>query len=239
VTGFDEDSWDQVILATGAQPYVPPIPTVAGLSVMNAWDAIVRPDADYGDVLVVDWGGDWIGLDAAELLRKTGHRVTLACAALHPGELLHQYQRALYLARIDALKIPILHHVELAEVAGHLALRNVFSGRVLGLPACDTIVAALGRVPADALWPELEGTPNAVRVGDVLGPRSLDEATLEGALAAYRGAVDRPPSDTRFEPEPPRGTFSGRSSPRVASQSDNPPDAKRGDSRRPRLEPET
>ena len=43
-----------------------------------------------------------------------------------------------------------------------------------------TLVLAQGRVPADELWTQLESHPAATRVGDVLGPRTLEEAVLEG-----------------------------------------------------------
>ena len=39
-------------------------------------------------------------------------------------------------------------------------------------------------MPDDALWAELEAGGRCVRVGDVLGPRSAEEAVLEGTLAA-------------------------------------------------------
>ena len=112
--------------------------------------------------------------------------MTLACAALVPGETVHQYQRNLYLARLDRLGIPIVHHTELAIDDGELTLRHVFSMRSQPLPdATATIVLAQGRVPADELWPELEHHPGAVRAGDVLGPRTLEEAVLEGTLAVH------------------------------------------------------
>jgi hypothetical protein len=38
-------------------------------------------------------------------------------------------------------------------------------------------------VPADALWAALASHPGAVRAGDVLGPRTLEEAVREGTLA--------------------------------------------------------
>ena len=62
----------------------------------------------------------------------------------------------------------------------------MFSGRAEALPAIATLVLAHGRVPADELWPELEEHPGAVRAGDVLGPRTLEEAVLEGTLAVAR-----------------------------------------------------
>jgi NADH:flavin oxidoreductase / NADH oxidase family len=49
--------------------------------------------------------------------------------------------------------------------------------------AAATVVLAQGRMPADELWPELAEHPGAVRAGDVLGPRTLEEAVLEGTLA--------------------------------------------------------
>ena len=106
--------------------------------------------------------------------------VRLACAATVPGETLHQYQRNLYLARLDDLGVEILHHHELA---GGPALRHVFSGRASALGPAATIVLAQGRQPVDELWSELQSHPGAVRAGDVLGPRTLEEAVLEGTLA--------------------------------------------------------
>lgn len=109
--------------------------------------------------------------------------MTLACAASVPGETLHQYQRNLYLARLDELGVEILHHHELAFTAEEPILRHVFSGRARPLPGPRTLVLAQGRVPVDELWSELESHPGAVRAGDVLGPRTLEEAVLEGTLA--------------------------------------------------------
>ena len=137
---------------------------------------------------MLDWGGEWSGLDAAELLSEAGLEVTLACAAIHPGESLHQYQRNLYLERLDRAGVVIAHHSELAvDDQGLAQLRHVFSGRLSPLPPCASLILAQGRAPVDELWELLEHHPSAIRVGDVLGPRSLEEANLEGSLAGYRG----------------------------------------------------
>jgi hypothetical protein len=79
--------------------------------------------------------------------------------------------------------VKILHHMTLSSNPGELALAHVFSQRPQSLPAIATLVLAQGRVPVDELWSELESHPGAVRAGDVLGPRTMEEAVLEGTLA--------------------------------------------------------
>jgi 2,4-dienoyl-CoA reductase-like NADH-dependent reductase (Old Yellow Enzyme family) len=198
-TGEELTAADLVVLATGARPFVPDWaaprgagePFVRDLAggppAVDAWTAIANPAAIAGPVLIADWGGGWEGLDAAEVLAEHGLGVTLACAAPCPGNTLHQYQRNLYLARLDERRIAILHHTEVARDG----LRHLFSGRVSPLPAVATIVHAHGREPEDRLWDALEGARGRIRAGDVLGPRSAEEATLEGvtALHAARAAL--------------------------------------------------
>jgi 2,4-dienoyl-CoA reductase-like NADH-dependent reductase (Old Yellow Enzyme family) len=185
--GTDADAelaadFDAVVLASGARPYLPALPAI-DLEVVPAWDAIRSPQDVTGPVLVADWGGGWDGLDAAERLAGAGREVTLACAGLVVGETLHQYQRNLYLGRLDEQRITILHHHELALDGATVQLRHVYSGVRRPLPDVATLVLAQGRVPADELWAALESHPVAVRVGDVLGPRTLEEAVLEATRA--------------------------------------------------------
>lgn len=181
-----------LVLATGARPFLPP-----GLGrevrlgkrcavVVDAWDAIARPESVEGPVVVADWGGGWTGLDAAEVLAAAGRSVTLACASAGVGESVHQYQRNLYLARLDRLGVRLVQHCELVANDGRAWFRHVFSGRALEAPETATLVLSLGRVPRDELWSTLEGRPDVERIGDVLSPRSAEEAVLEGAQAGAR-----------------------------------------------------
>src|SRR5918992_3946672 len=115
-----------VVVATGAEPSRPPIPS-EGIEPLGAWD-VLRGARPRGRVLVADWGGDPAGLDCAELLAGTGCEVTLAVAATAVGESLHSYRRALYLARLYEAGVVIRHHLRLVEVtpAGGL-LANLFA----------------------------------------------------------------------------------------------------------------
>src|SRR4051794_4101546 len=157
-TADDADDYDAVVVATGALPYRPPLPDGAPCALLDATAAILDPAAVAGPALVADWGGGWTGLDAAETLAEAGVAVTLACAAAAIGEGVHQYQRNLYLARLDRLGVALVHHMEVVEDGGAIVLRHVFSGRSQPLPGgLATLVLAQGRVPDDGLWAALEG----------------------------------------------------------------------------------
>ena len=171
--GLDGLEPDAVVLATGAEPY-------RRDSALTAWDVLAGALPEGGSVLVADWGGDPSGLDAAELLAAAGKEVTLAVSSVAVGELVHQYRRNLYLQRLYRAGVRILHHHELG---GDGRLHNVFAPELELEVEADAVVLALGRVPV-----EIEPPPGIPfeRAGDCLSPRSLEEAVLEGTLAARR-----------------------------------------------------
>jgi len=143
------------------------------------------------EVLVADWGGDPGGLDAAELLAASGKRVTLAVASVAVGELMHQYRRNLYLQRLYRAGVKILHHHQLEGAGDGVArLRNVFAPDLVESVPAGAVVLALGRVPEDELAAELATAGlRFEEAGDCLSPRSLEEAVLEGTLAARRAVA--------------------------------------------------
>jgi 2,4-dienoyl-CoA reductase-like NADH-dependent reductase (Old Yellow Enzyme family) len=199
---LDAADYDAVILATGARPYAPRL-AADDVCLVDAWTAIEHPETLVGPVLVADWGGGWAGLDAAEVMAGADRPVTLACGGVMIGESLHQYQRNGYLDRLDRAGVTILHHYELAgawrqepsrpDGMSGIRLRHAFSARERPLPAeIRTVVVAYGRAPQDSLWAVLETWGNATRVGDAFGPRSLEEAILEGFFAG-RATSDASP----------------------------------------------
>jgi 2,4-dienoyl-CoA reductase-like NADH-dependent reductase (Old Yellow Enzyme family)/thioredoxin reductase len=176
---------DLVVVATGARPYVPDVP-LGGVATVQAWDVLAGPLPTGRRVVVADWGGDASGLASAELLARAGNDVMLAVGSATLGETLHQYQRSLYAQRLYRARVEILHHLELvAAEPGAVRFCNLFAPDLeTALPA-DLLVLALGRVPERVLAEELAARGLPVKeVGDCLGPRSAEEAILEGTLAA-------------------------------------------------------
>ena len=183
---------DAVVVATGARPYRPEL-ALDGVDELQAWDVLAGARPAGRRVVVADWGGDPAGLDAAELLARAGNDVTLAVASVAVGEGLHQYARALHLQRLYRADVRIAHHLELVGAErGALTFRNAFARESETALQADLVVLALGRVPVSELAPQLAALGLAPEeAGDCLGPRSLEEAILEGTLAARR-ALSRP-----------------------------------------------
>jgi pyruvate/2-oxoglutarate dehydrogenase complex dihydrolipoamide dehydrogenase (E3) component len=174
---------DRVVVATGADPYRPPL-AGEGVAVVHAWDALAGADAG-GRVLVSDWGGDWTGLDVAETLVARGAEVRLMTSAVAFGAAVHQYQRNLYLARLDEAGVELLHHLRpVALRPGAVECVNVFSHRPVAVEGVDTLVVSAGRTARTDLYEALVAAAvPAERVGDTLSPRSFEEAIREGTLA--------------------------------------------------------
>jgi pyruvate/2-oxoglutarate dehydrogenase complex dihydrolipoamide dehydrogenase (E3) component len=139
-------------------------------------------------VIVADWGGDAAGFAAAELLHAAGNDVTLALGSAAAGESLHQYQRNVYLGRLYRAGVRLEHHLELTGArSGRALFRNLFAPEVATALPADVLVLALGRIPVHGLGERLAARGLQVQeAGDCLSPRSLEEAILEGTLAARR-----------------------------------------------------
>ena len=174
------ESPDRVIVATGAGRYDE---GVAGT--LHAWDVLAGADTGQR-VTVYDWGGDWTGLAVAELLTTRGRSVRLVTSAIAFGEAVHQYQRNMYLGRLDEAGVELVHHLRLVSYGdGQAGFRNVFSEREVTLEGIDTLVVSAGRsAQGGALFEQLQAAGADVqRVGDALGPRSFEEAIREGTEA--------------------------------------------------------
>jgi 2,4-dienoyl-CoA reductase-like NADH-dependent reductase (Old Yellow Enzyme family)/thioredoxin reductase len=178
-----------VIVATGAHPYEPAV-SLAGAETVQAWDILTGPRPRGRRVVVADWGGDATGLAAAELLNRDGNEVIVAIGSVALGETLHQYQRNVYAARLYRAGVRIEHHLELAGAEeGQVRFRNVFAPDLETRIDAGLLVLALGRVPEHGLAKRLEARGlESYEAGDCLSPRSIEEAILEGTLAARQAA---------------------------------------------------
>ena len=173
-----------MIIATGARPFHPPH-ALSGVEVVQVWTLLagLRPE---GRILIADWGGDAAALDCAEALAAEGRNVTLAVGAVTPGETLHQYSRNVYIGRLLRAGVRIENGLGAPESRGGSAsFRNIFAPDLETSIACDVLALSLGCVPNQELEADLRARGIDVETaGDCRSPRTIEEAVLEGTLAA-------------------------------------------------------
>jgi NADPH-dependent 2,4-dienoyl-CoA reductase/sulfur reductase-like enzyme len=182
---------DVVIVATGALPYTPPLELMGTPTVLQAWDVLRTPSlVPAGGVVVADFRADWTGLGLATLLAGRGHRVTLAVNGTMAGQLCQQYVRDQMTAAARRARVTILTTTRVfgADTSA-VFLQDALTEEAVVIEDAS-LVLAYGHQPADALLAELEADAAAggyavVAAGDVLSPRTIEEAVLEGLRTAY------------------------------------------------------
>jgi pyruvate/2-oxoglutarate dehydrogenase complex dihydrolipoamide dehydrogenase (E3) component len=176
---------DVVILASGARPYVPDLPTDGQIQIVTAWDVLEGKVKTGAKVVVADWRCDWIGPGLAERLTRAGAQVTLAVNGTHAGESLPLYVRDTMAASLHGLGVEIRPYARLYGTAGDTVyLQHTASGAAIEVVGVDTVVLALGHQSVDDLSASLLGMGIDVRmIGDCLSPRTAEEAVFDGLKA--------------------------------------------------------
>jgi 2,4-dienoyl-CoA reductase-like NADH-dependent reductase (Old Yellow Enzyme family) len=180
---------DVVVVATGAVPYRPPLEIAGNPVVLDAWEVLRGAAVPAGHVVVADWRCDWVGLGLARLLAERGHRVTLASSGYMAGQRLQQYVRDTMTAAARRARVDIRPTLRLFGAdSTAVFLQDVLTSDAVIVEDTSALVLAQGTVPDDALLRELETAAvdagfEVIGVGDVLTPRTIEEAVLEGLRA--------------------------------------------------------
>ncbi len=176
---------DAVIIATGAVPFVPELPTDGQVQIVTAWDVLERKVKPGPRVLVADWRCDWIGPGVAELLAREGCRVTLAVNGTHAGEALPLYVRDNIVSELHRLGVEVRPYSRLFGTAGDTVyLQHTANGDAVEVEGVDTVVLALGHAQVDDLSEAVAALGiQVLMAGDCLAPRTAEEAVFEGLKA--------------------------------------------------------
>lgn len=170
---------DLLVVATGARPNGPPLPTDGTVRVLTGYDD--RRDLAGARVVVHDRLGRLAPVWVVEELVELGARPLLATSRLHAGE--GEGVSTLYpaLQRLDALGVEVRSLVELDRIdSGAVVLRSAF-GTTESRIACDALIRIDAPEPV-----RLELTaPRVVTVGDAARPRDVT-----AAFADAREVVD-------------------------------------------------
>jgi 2,4-dienoyl-CoA reductase-like NADH-dependent reductase (Old Yellow Enzyme family) len=181
----DTENPDEVILATGAQPFRDADIPTDGAHVVDAWDVLKNTVNVGANVVIADWRGDWIGFGLAEKLASEGCAVRLVAEGAVAGEALQSYVRDNWLGRLLKLGVEVTTHGRFFgadETSSYF--QNTLSSDAMVFDETDTVVLSLGHQPMDDLAQQLRLSGRKCQViGDCLSPRTAEEAVYEGWMA--------------------------------------------------------
>ena len=181
---------DAVVLATGAEPEVPPLPGIAGggagdgrvPNVVLADDILRQPGQVLGSRVLLPGGGA-VGSEVAHLLAERGHQVTVVEMGPMWGQGMPPDAQWHIAQAFASLAVEVDLHTRLTGVTdGKVSAER--GGQQILYSEVDTVVVAAGAKPAVDLLHGLQSKVPAVWVvGDARSPRSALEAVAEGSRA--------------------------------------------------------
>lgn len=182
---LEAEAPEAVILATGAEPYLPRLELDGSVPVVTAWQVLTGAVKPGARVVVADWRSDWVGPGVAELLARAGSQVDLAVTSPHAAMQLPFYVRDDLAATLHRLGVRVRPYARLYGVAGgSVWLQHTVAHEPIEIEGADMVVLAQGHRPVDGLRAEIEalGLP-LWAAGDCQTPRTAEEAVYEGLQA--------------------------------------------------------
>jgi len=174
---------DAVIVAVGAQPYVPPIPGTEKRNVVTAWQ-VLREEVVTGSRIVVI-GGSETGAETAEYLAAQGKAVTLVEMRDSIAVELDRNSRLLLMFSLDDLGVKCLTKAYAKKITGDGVIID-HRGNERCIEA-DTVVLALGVQPDQDLADQMKKLGiEYYAVGDCATAGKLPEAVGGGFKAALK-----------------------------------------------------
>lgn len=176
-----EDNPDLVLLATGAQDYIPSIIGIEGTNVRSYKDIFTNHSALGWQCLVV--GGGMIGCEVADFLSARGKKVILIEMSDRLAADAGRTTRWVILQRLQANDVQeeISTRVITVSEKGIVAMKGNKKIFLSG----DSIVLATGFMSSNDMKKELEGKVPLISVGDCQQPGNIREAIQDGFLTAY------------------------------------------------------
>ena len=174
---------DAVILASGVMPFIPKIEGMEKIETVTYDEAL--SGASVGQKVVVI-GGGLIGCEVALFLREKGKDVVLLEALDELAKECFHRLKKLLTEEIRSSGIKVFTSVKDESFEPGTVSIQTEDGRIESF-AVDSVVIACGSKPNDPLYNELKGkVETIIKVGDCIKPRSILEATREGADAGFK-----------------------------------------------------
>lgn len=180
---LEKEMPDEVIIATGCRPFIPPIPGHDLPHVVQAND-ILQQNVRAGENVVVMGGGS-VGVETAEFLSLYGSSVTIVEMR---EDILIGCERETMLMLRQAVKdcqMKVYKEAKVCEIKKDQVILER-KGKKIIIDEVDTVVVAAGSKPVNTLEPEVKELGIPVRViGDSKKVRNGLHAIYEGYMAGY------------------------------------------------------
>jgi 2,4-dienoyl-CoA reductase-like NADH-dependent reductase (Old Yellow Enzyme family)/thioredoxin reductase len=169
---------DQVIVATGSRPVIPPVP---GLDDPLSAEQVLTGDRAVGNRVLI-LGGGLVGIEMAEQLGQRGHEVVVVELLDVVARDMEAITRAMTLRRLEALPVEILTATRLVRMDGREAIvASADDGDERSLERFDSVLVSVGHRSFDPLSDGLGSAGVSVSVvGDASHPGQIFDATQAG-----------------------------------------------------------
>ena len=173
---------DVVVLATGSNSYIPPLPgTELGVAVSAR--EVLEGTAEIGKkVVVVDTQGLHPGTDVAELLADQGKNVELITTKPYVGSSIELLTWRLLYQRLMEKGVKMSPSTGLRQIGeDSVTVYSIITKEEREITEVDSVVFAVGGAAEDSLYRALKGKVEALHaVGDCMAPRGVEQAVYEG-----------------------------------------------------------
>lgn len=178
-----EEAPDVVVVATGAEPLVPPIPGISGPNVIDAQEILYgRVEVRPGERIAVV-GGSATGCETAEWLVAAGARVTIVEMLPTVGQGIEQITRRHLLAELRRQGVEILTGTKVTMIEPNALLYERTEDGSRGSLDVDRVATAVGWSPRGASFAERLTAPRVLVLGDAERPGDFVSAINAGADA--------------------------------------------------------
>lgn len=176
------NSFDAVVVATGAKPITPNVPGIGSENVVSASDILAGTATPKKRVAVI--GGGLVGTETALYLHSLGHEITVVEMLPTIMNDVGSSEQLVYGDILAKGDIQIMTNTKLWEVREHsIIVKNKHALQELEV---DTVVLAVGYKPKQALYDELISQgKEAYLVGDAVAAGKIFDAIH----TAYRTGI--------------------------------------------------
>jgi 2,4-dienoyl-CoA reductase (NADPH2) len=175
---------DVVVMATGASPIEPNIPTEKGQQVIQAWDVLAGVEPKGKNIIVVGGGG--VGCYTAHYLsEKKGMKVTLVEMTEKIASDVGVSTKWILRKELKDCGVNVLTSVKLTKITkdGVVVKRDSTEESL----KADSVILALGAKSNDSLYTAIKDKfSNVYAIGDCVKPRKALEAIHEGFDVALK-----------------------------------------------------